>query len=547
MPVVSLSYDRLSGLSGVPIHTIRNRLPHLGLDIEDEDGDVVRVEYSPNRPDYATEYGIAVGVQGLAGVRTGAVQMGIEPSPWSMRVDDSVMGVRGAVTCILATGGRLNGHVIKQIIAMQEDMHQGLGRGRRRVAIGFHDADTLQPPMSYTTVGDDHEFVPLEGTKSMTVRDILDETGQGRRYGGLVRGGRYPVIMDSTQMVASMPPVINSAHTVVTEGTANLFVDVTGHSMYDVENALAVICMTLQEAGFSLHAVEVQGAGNRTPPLSVRDMSVDLSIINGTLGLDMDAEEAVACLERARLDAGMDGGVIRCAIPPYRFDILGEMDLVEEAALGYGIDRMEPAKVTGVSPGHLQEITVHAARLDRIMTGLGYTQAAGASLIGEDTASRAGMDAGARVANPKSGAHTILRTSLLPGLLESLGRNIHEPYPHRLYETGRVFSRDGAESTRMACVTAHKDASYSEIKSVLHTALHRGLGVENMATPPQDAAPYAKGRSAAVRLGGNHTGMVGEIDPGVRQAFRLREQIGVAAFEMDIELIFGNKPPKGAP
>ena len=547
MPVVSLSYDRLYRLSTVPIHMIRDRLPHLGLDIEHEDGDEVRVEYSPNRPDYSTEYGIAVGIQGLTGIRTGVVQLGIEPSSWSIQVDDSVLEVRGAVTCILATGGTLDGHSIKQIIAMQEDIHQGLGRGRRRVAIGFHDADTLQPPMSYTTVGEYHEFVPLEGSRSMTIRDILYETDQGRRYGGLVQGGLYPVIMDNREMVASMPPVINSAHTVVTEGTTNLFVDVTGHYGTDVENALAVICMTLQEAGFSLHTVEVHGAENRTPPLSVRDMSVDLSLINGTLGLDMDMEEAIACLGRARLDAGMDGGVIRCAIPPYRFDILGEMDLVEEAALGYGIDRMEPGEVAGRPPGHLDPVTIHVASLDRIMTGLGYTQAAGASLIGEDTASRAGMDTGVRVANPKSGAHTILRTSLLPGLLESLGRNIHEPYPHRLYETGWVFPRDGKESTRIACVAAHKDASYSEIKSVLYAMLRRGLGVQEVTTPQHDAAPYAKGRSAAVKVDGRRVGVVGEIDPGVRQAFRLYNEVGVAAFELDIELIFGIKSSKGAP
>lgn len=547
MPVVSLSYERLSRMSGAPSGVIRSRLPHLGLDIEYEEGDTVRVEYSPNRPDYSTEYGIALGLQGLAGVRTGAVQMQMEPSAWSIRVDDSVRDVRGAVTGILATGGTLDGHSIKQIISMQEDIHQGLGRGRRRVAIGFHDADTLEPPISYTTVAGGHEFVPLDGSGPMTIRHILKETEQGRRYGGLVHGELYPVIADRTGMVASMPPVINSAHTAVTERTANLFVDITGHSGTDVENALAVICHTLQAAGFSLHTVEVHGAGNRTPPLSVRDMSVDLSLINGTLGLDMDVDEAIACLKRARLDASPDGGVIRCAIPPYRFDILGPMDLVEESALGYGIDRMEPAAPPVRPAGRLHRTTVHAAILDRIMTGLGYTQAAGASLIGRDAASRAGMDSGMGVANPKSGAHTTLRTSLLPGLLECLGRNIHEPYPHRLYETGWVFSRDGAtESARIACIAAHRDASYSEIKSVLHAVLRRGLGIQ-IATPPYRAAPYTEGRSAAVMVGGMRAGTVGEIDPGVRQAFRLREQIGAAAFEMDIELIFGVRSGNGAP
>lgn len=548
MPVVSVSYSRLSRMSGAPPDVIRDRLPHLGLDIEYEEGDAVRVEYSPNRPDYSTEYGIAVGLEGLAGVRTGAVHMRVEPSGWSMRADDSVREVRGAVTGVLATGGTLDGNAIRQIISMQEDIHQGLGRGRRRVAIGLHDADALKPPMSYMTVGGGHEFVPLEGSRPMAIRDILRETEQGRRYGGLVRGGMYPVIVDSRGVVASMPPVINSAHTAVTEGTTSIFVDVTGHSAADVENALAVVCLTLQAAGFSLRTVEVDGAGNRTPRLSVRDMPVDLGLINGTLGLEMDAGEAAACLKRARLGADTDGGVIRCAIPPYRFDILGPMDLVEEAALGYGIDRMEPAAPAGRPPGRLHHTTIHMGALDRIMTGLGYTQAAGASLIGGDMASRAGMDGGVGVANPKSGAHTALRTSLLPGLLECLGRNVHEPYPHRLYETGWVFSRDGGtESARLACVAAHRDASYSEIKSILYAALRRGLGMRQVATPPLRAAPFSEGRTAAVMAGDVRVGMVGEIDPGVLQAFRLRGHTRAAAFELDIELIFGGMSGKDAP
>ena len=547
MPVVQASYNRLAVMTGAPADAIRKKLPHLGLDIEHEDGDIVHVEYSPNRPDYSTEYGMVLGLQGILNIRTGIVPLTVKPSRWRMTVDESVCSVRGAVTGILATGGTLDDHTIKQIISMQEDIHQGLGRGRKRVAIGLHDADKLEPPISYHTVDENHRFVPLNSTKEMAVRDILLYTEQGGQYGGLIEGDRYPVIADKSGAVASMPPVINSDVTVLTNDTSNLFVDVTGHRIRDVENALAVICVTLQAAGFGLEGVAILGAGNRTPPLNTREMVVDLDMVNRTLGLHMTEQEAAECIERSRLGAVPQGDQIRCTIPPYRFDVFGPMDLVEEAALGYGIDRMEPSMPACRRPGKPHPTTILAALADRIMTGLGYTQVASPGLGSEESAARAGMKYDIRVANPKSKAHSALRASLLPGLLEILGRNIHKSYPHRLYETGWVFGAGASETLRLACITAHKDASYSEARSILYAALRRGAGISDMSTPPRDAPPYAKGRAAAVMVGNTSIGSIGEIDPHILQSFKLRKNTRAAAFELDIGLIFGNSIRQDAP
>ena len=79
MPVVELSYSRLQKLVGkVSKKQISEILPFLGLDIESEDKDLVRVEYSPNRPDYSTDFGIALGLQGLLGIKTGSLKLKIK-------------------------------------------------------------------------------------------------------------------------------------------------------------------------------------------------------------------------------------------------------------------------------------------------------------------------------------------------------------------------------------------------------------------------------------------------------------------------------------
>lgn len=541
MPVVTLSYRRLAGMVGAPADRIRESLPFLGLDIEYEDGDdMVRVEYSPNRPDYSTEYGIALGLRGKLDVETGIYGINVAEAGWHLEADEAVLPVRPAVTGMVARDGRLDADDIRQVIAMQEDLHEGLGRKRRKLAIGLHDLDKMAFPIRYTTVGRDFEFAPLGSVEPMPVHRILSETDQGTRYGGLVPGERFPVILDSRGVVASMPPVINSSHTTVTEETRSLFVDITGMTPRDIENALAVVCVTLQAAGFTLERVHISGAGNRTPQMPAREVAIDPDMPNRRIGLDMDSDEMVSCLRRSRLDARMQDGAIRCTIPPYRFDIFGPMDIVEEVALGYGVDRMEPTLPAMRTAGRPGGVSAISRCMDRIMTGLGFTEAVNSSLTGRDVMERAGHGDGRRitVANPKSQGHTTLRSRIVPGLLENLSRNIHEPYPHRLYETGTVFRRTAedhvAESMHLGCVMAHPAASYSEAKSVLQSVLQAGM-TTGMKTPPMDEAPFQRGRAAAVvTADGSRIGGIGEVSGEVRRAFRIRDGIRVAAFEIDV-------------
>ena len=71
MPVVELNLNRIKKLisGNVTKKRIIDSLPFLGLDIESQDGDKIRIEYSPNRPDYSTDFGIALGLEGLLGIK----------------------------------------------------------------------------------------------------------------------------------------------------------------------------------------------------------------------------------------------------------------------------------------------------------------------------------------------------------------------------------------------------------------------------------------------------------------------------------------------
>ncbi len=540
MPVVDLEYPRLEELVGPGTgDAIRDALPFLGLDVESESGGVVRAEYSPNRPDYSTEYGIALGLQGLTGTRTGLYGLDIAASGYLLHAEPAVSDVRPSVTCITARGGRVDDRLIRQLMAMQEDLHSGLGRRRRRSSIGIHDLGSMSFPLRYTTVPRNHSFVPLDSAVAQPISGILEGTPVGRRYSHMLEDhAMVPVILDAKDQTISLPPVINSALTTVTTDTRDLLVEVTGLDR-GIEDVLAVAAVTLQAAGFELFRVDVTGAGNSTPALRNREVTADAGLVAKTLGSDMTHQEIVSSLAKCRLDAQVQDGTIRCTVPPYRFDILGPMDIVEEVALGYGIRRLQPvlspSQVIGQKDPGLERLN----RAGTTMIGLGYLEAMGSSL----TNSRVLYDIPGRdpseaipVASSKSREHTILRDAILPGLVESLSRNVHEPYPQRLFEIGTVFLRaSGAapveEQVHLACVNASGGASFSGTKSVLQ-ALLGSLG-EECTTSASCHPLLAEGRAAEILLDGRRLGYVGEVGPEIIRNLRIR--VPVAAFEVDLD------------
>src|SRR5437867_13304970 len=100
MPVVALYFDRIEGILGKKIskEKIMSTLPFLGLDIGEETKDHVNAEYSPNRPDYATDYGIVSSLQGIRGIRTGIPKLKRRKGKNSIRVTRSARKIRALVT-----------------------------------------------------------------------------------------------------------------------------------------------------------------------------------------------------------------------------------------------------------------------------------------------------------------------------------------------------------------------------------------------------------------------------------------------------------------
>ncbi len=539
MPVIELSYSGLQKLVGkVTKKQISDSLPFLGLDIESENKDLVRIEYSPNRPDYSTDFGIALGLQGLLGVKTGTVKLDVKKSNrYSISVNSKVSKIRPFVTGIIAKNGKIDDKTIKQLMTMQENLHFGVGRKRKKSSIGIHDLDKISFPLVYTTANRNHKFIPLNSTKEITISEILTDTDVGKNYGSLLgQSSQVPVILDENQNTVSFPPIINAAVTTVTAKTKNLFVEVTGINKEDAEDMLSVVAVILQTAGFTLESVKISGGKNTSPKLEQKKITVDSSLINQTLGLNLNASKIISSLKKSRLDAYSKGTNIICLIPAYRFDIFGPMDLVEEVALGYGIQNLEPVLPPSQTIGKTNPISLQLKSLDKIMIGLGYLEALNSSLTSKlvlcELTNRDTKKI-LSVLDSKSQEHAILRDSILPGLLENLSRNIHESYPQKMFETGTVFATASpiSEKINFSGISAHKDTNFTEIKSILQSALKIGFGV-NIETKTTAYPIFEEGHCASVIFNGKYIGMIGKINSKIIENYKIR--VPVVGFEISL-------------
>ena len=543
MPVVNISSSRFKKfMPGVSERRIFDMLPFAGLDIEGEDNGVIRVEYNPNRPDYSSDYGIFRALRGIMGIELGLPKFSQKKTDYYIIVDSQTKNLRPHIVALVATGGTLDNLTIKQMIAMQEDLHEGIGRRRKRASIGLHDLDAIRFPLRYTAVDKDYSFVPLDESSSKTITEILEVTPTGRQYGHILGSSdKYPIIQDNSGNVLSFPPIINGNVTKVDEKTRNIFVEVTATSSKVAEDILAIIAITLRDAGFSIGSVAIQSKGKRitTPRMNSSNISADLTYINSVLGLDLDGRQIVKCLQKSRLGAVVKGSKVKCEVPRYRTDISGPIDLAEEVALGFGIYNLEPTLPASLTAGTKSRLSGHFDAIRETLVGLGMLESLNFSLTSADiqygSFERPERDI-LGVDGPKSAEHEILRDSIIPSLLQSLSRNVHEEYPQRLFEIGKTFQAGQPlrESWTLAAITAHADSSYTEIKSYMQALLRGGFG-KTAETKSAPSPFFISGRSASILVDGKVVGSIGEIIPVALEKQRMR--VPASAFEINLDML----------
>jgi len=211
------------------------------------------------------------------------------------------------------------------------------------------------------------------------------------------------------------------------------------------------------------------------------------------------------------------------------------MDLVEEVAIAYGYENFESVtpQVFGVG---VEDVHSRYDYVKELLAGFGFIEVFNWLLTSKDVLFTK-MNGKARkvveILHPKTEDLTVCRDSLVPQLIEFLGKNKHNDYPQNIFEIGDALVLDKVvrQDKRLAIALAHSRSNYSELKAVLDV-LFKELGVE-VAVKNASKPYFISGRAAELVFNGVSIGFIGEIHPQVIANYDLK--VPVVVCDLDIK------------
>jgi phenylalanyl-tRNA synthetase beta chain len=561
MPTIEIEYQDFVKLLGIRIEKNVEKLNEILTFVKgevkafDEKEEILTVEIKDtNRPDLWNVEGLTRALHGFLGLDRELKNYEIvDDSGVKVHVDKRLWMIRPYIACAVVRDLNLNDTIIRGLMRLQDKLDQTYGRNRRRTSIGLYNFDLLSPPLHYTvTKPTETSFVPLGFEQEMNLKEILEKHPKGVEYGDIVRRFEvYPILLDSEKRVLSFPPIINSNDLgKITPETKNVLVEVTGTTYETVLNTLNIVVFSLIDRGGKTYSTTIKyayGGKNETvvtPRIEASTMLLRVEYVNQILGLKLTAKHIAELLGEARFNVKSRGkNSLLVYIPPYRFDIMHPIDLVEDVAIAYDYNNIQPLWRRLPTTGATNPQTEFYDYAREIMIGLGFQEILTYTLTNKQALfykMKLKPEKTMEIANPKVLTLTCLRSWLLPSLMEFLSNNQHVEYPQKIFELGTVVIPDKEEETktreeqRLAAVTTHANAGFTEIKSVLD-ALITSLNLQwqiREATHPT----FIPGRTGKVEIGKTDVGVIGEIHPKVLEAWDLEKP--AAAFEVDVSKIY---------
>jgi phenylalanyl-tRNA synthetase beta chain len=271
------------------------------------------------------------------------------------------------------------------------------------------------------------------------------------------------------------------------------------------------------------------------------------------LGPGFEAERVNRILSSLGM-AVTDGDPMLVTVPTYRPDVTRPADLIEEVARIHGFDKFEATLPTGPAGGLTKEQT-RQRELNSVLLGIGLTQAIGLPFVSVEDLNALSADTDGSdlltVKNPLREEESKLRPSLLPGLLSMLRYNrSHGMASVAMFETGKVFSsqpdpadpRLPGQLDRIAWAVVGdvglnsmggaQDQADGDVSLAIWRRLAEAMGID--ATLESASQPgFHPGRCAAVTVGGQVIGHVGELAPAAARAFEVESRVAVAEMDLD--------------
>ena len=545
MPTIDVSLKDLGNLIGKRISEkeLKNLLEYAKAEFSGSDGDNISVQFNDtNQPYLWCAEGLALLFRSVLGKEKGVPNIKVEKSDYKIIVDRSVRSVRPYISSFVAKGGRIDDFFLKQLIQLQEKFCDNFGRRRQKIAVGVYPCKKISFPVYYKAVPPKSvRFVPLEFSKEMNLAEILEDHPTGKEFSWILKDTKkYPLLSDSNNEVLSFPPIINSSNMGKLEiNDDELFFEATGIDMKSVNLTANIFAHVLSVRGFSIHSVKISYVGKSTitPDLIVEKHKLNTEDITKILGLELKDSDIKRLLEMARFN--FKNPVVE--IPCFRNDIMHSVDIIEDVGIMYGFNNIEASPLSTYSVGETFDLQEDVDKLRDIVTGLGYQEILSSILTSKEVlVDRMNLKRGVDIVeinNPMSAGFSVLRSWLLPGLMDVLMHNKHVDFPQKIFEQGLINIRNNdivSDDEHIAGVSTHINSSFTEARQSIDVVL-RVCGVE-ASYEDFDHNSFISGRAAKVIVNNKEIGFVGEVHPFVLNAWGL--DMPVAGFELNLSELF---------
>jgi phenylalanyl-tRNA synthetase beta chain len=339
-----------------------------------------------------------------------------------------------------------------------------------------------------------------------------------------------------------MPPIINSHKTgKITEQTKDIFIECSGFDFEVLKKTLNILIVMFAEMGGDIYQMQLNYGKEKaiTPDLTPIKMKLNPENASKLLGIQLKDNEIKQCLEK--MGHNYDVKSKTAEIPAWRADVMHEVDLIEDIAIAYGYENFKPEMPSIATTGEISRIETLKKKIAEILCGLNMLEISSYHLITKDDAKLFGIkeNSSIEMENSKS-EFKILRPNLSMMALKTLKNNVDAEYPQRVFEIGKVFSKDIKqetgikESERLCAAIASSNAGFTEIKQVLEYLTRMLSKNKEISMKSGEAEHFIQGRCAEIKLGENIIGYMGEIKPQLSDNLGIKAPIAV--LEIDIAL-----------
>ena len=543
MPVITVAKWDLERLMGRSLshEEIMDLLPRVKCEVEEIIDDTISYEAPHDRPDLFSAEGLARALRLLLSI--GGNEFMFEDR--GVKAYNTGVPRRPYIAFAIIEDLELDDESITQLMNLQEKLHITYARDRRKASIGLYDLDKFRLPVYYELVDPQTtRFTPLDETREMNLLEILESTEKGIKYRHLLEGWKkLPVIRDPNGLILSMPPIINSEDTKVTSDTKRVLIDSTGLDPKIVVDMVTIMATSVAERSNSRKIIFVDTIMPdktiiRAPRIHGGRIEFSIDDAWNIIGLKIDNELLFKALSKMGYKLiGKRDGYIVVEPPPYRIDVLGWIDVVEDIAMAIGYEVIGEAG-TELPPsyhtGRIHPIEFLSRRLRLLMVGMGFVEVANYMMSNPWIQNKVFNDDKplVNVSNPKMEKYTCLRRWLTPGLLEFVKANQEKVKEINIFEIGDVAIYDPSIETgarierRLGYAISHEKATLTDSLAVLRT-LSETLGLK-LLFMEKNIHGLLPERTASIIIGNVEIGFTGEIHPRTLTDLGIEKPVVVA-------------------